>query len=24
MRLLGLQPPRDNRGRDLTEAVKGW
>jgi predicted AlkP superfamily pyrophosphatase or phosphodiesterase len=24
MRLLGLQPPRDNRGRDLTEAIKGW
>ncbi len=24
MRLLGLEPPRDNRGRDLAEAFKGW
>ena len=24
MRLLGLEPPRDNKGRVLTEAFKGW
>ena len=24
MRLLGQQPPRDNKGRVLTEAFKGW
>ena len=24
MRLLGLQPPRDNQGRTLDEAFKGW
>lgn len=24
MRLLGLNPPRDNQGRMLTEAFKGW
>lgn len=24
MRLLGLDPPRDNQGRVLTEAFKGW
>ena len=24
LRVLGLEPPRDNRGRVLTEAFKGW
>ncbi|MCU0279142.1 MAG: alkaline phosphatase family protein [Candidatus Nanopelagicales bacterium] len=24
LRVLGLEPPRDNRGRALTEAFKGW